>query len=98
MSARLGILPLALLGVGCGHLRPWTPSVSVAFWSEDVPEGKDYTLPSSTVLASQWTVPPGSPWGRYHKGTLISAAVAAPPSPDIPEVEPAKVVMVTALV
>ena len=92
MRARLGILPLALLGVGCGHLRPWTPSVSVAFWSEDVPEGKDYTLPSSAVLASQWTVPPGSPWGRYHKGTLISAVDPMLGTATLPDVRKLEVV------
>lgn len=70
---RLGILPVALVGVtGCG-LRPWTPSVSVAFWSEDVPESREYALPSSAALAARWQVAPESPWARYHKGTLISA-------------------------
>ncbi|MBX3209104.1 MAG: hypothetical protein KF764_28990 [Labilithrix sp.] len=73
MRARLGILPVALVGVtGCG-LRPWTPSVSVAFWSEDVPSLREYAVPSSTELAGRWQIAPESPWARYHKGTLIAS-------------------------
>ena len=69
----LRIIPVAILGVGCGHLRPWTPSVSVAFWSEDVPDVTEWTLPSSADLAAQWTMLPQSPWARFHKGTLIAS-------------------------
>jgi hypothetical protein len=69
----LGILPVALLGVGCGHLRPWTPSVSVAFWSEDVPEATEWSLPSSAELDARWHLAPSSPWSRFHKPTLISS-------------------------
>ena len=73
MRARIGIIPVALVGVtGCG-LRPWTPSVSVAFWSEDVPDRRDFALPSSSELAARWQMAPESPWARYHKGTLISS-------------------------
>lgn len=90
MKARLGIVPLAIVGAGCTQLRPWTPSVSVAFWAEDVPDGKDYTLPSAAVLASQWTLPPASPWARYHKGTLISSVdpmVGTAMLPDVRKLE-----------
>jgi hypothetical protein len=72
VRARIGLLPVALLGVGCG-LRPWTPSVSVAFWSEDVPGGREQSLPTSAELAQRWQVAPQSPWARFHKGTLISS-------------------------
>jgi hypothetical protein len=73
MRARIGILPVALVGVtGCG-LRPWTPSVSVAFWSEDIPESREFALPSSSALAERWQVAPVSPWARYHKSTLITS-------------------------
>ena len=41
---------VALLAAGCS-LRPWTPSVSVAFWAEDVPESRDVALPESATLA-----------------------------------------------
>lgn len=73
MKGRLGVLfPFALVGAGCS-LRPWTPSVSVAFWSEDVPEAREYTLPTSYELAQRWQVAPQSTWSRYHKATLISS-------------------------
>ena len=73
MRVRLGIIPVALVGMtGCG-LRPWTPSVSVAFWSEDVPESREFALPTSAQLAAAWQVAPQSPWARYHKATLISS-------------------------
>jgi hypothetical protein len=71
MKARLGYLfPLALLGC---QLRPWTPSVSVAFWAEDVPASREMQVPTSYELAQRWQVSPSSPWAKYHKGTLISA-------------------------
>lgn len=70
---RIGVVPIAILGVGCSHLRPWTPSVSVAFWSEDVPETAEWTLPTSAELSTQWQMLPQSPWARFHKGTLISS-------------------------
>lgn len=47
---------VALLAAGCG-LRPWTPSVSVAFWAQDVPAGTEVSLPQSTELACAWQVP-----------------------------------------
>jgi hypothetical protein len=72
MRRILGI-SVALLASGCS-LRPWTPSVSVAFWAEDVPEGRDVALPASTELARAWQVPPALAWSRYGKGTLMSAA------------------------
>jgi hypothetical protein len=68
----LNAVPVALLGAGCG-LRPWTPSVSVAFWAEDVPEGREVNVPTSAQLAQSWQLPPESDWGRWHKGTLISS-------------------------
>jgi hypothetical protein len=71
----LGVLPLAILSAGCS-LRPWTPSVSVAFWSEDVPPGRDVILPPASELARRWQLPPQSPWAPWSKGTLISAVDA----------------------
>jgi hypothetical protein len=73
VRATLGILPIALVGLGCSNLRPWTPSVSVAFWAENVPAGQEFAVPSSSQLAARWKVAPSSPWAPYHKGTLISA-------------------------
>ena len=71
MRARLGLLfPVALLGC---QMRPWTPSVSVAFWAEDVPGSQDTKLPTGLELAQRWQLPPGSQWANYYKGTLVSA-------------------------
>jgi hypothetical protein len=72
MRRILGI-SVALLASACSP-RPWTPSVSVAFWAEDVPEGRDVSLPASIELARAWQVPPDLAWSRYGKGTLMSAA------------------------
>jgi hypothetical protein len=92
MRARLGILPVALVGVsGCG-LRPWTPSVSVAFWSEEVPDARTYSVPSSASLAAAWQLAPESPWARYHKGTLISSADPMGGSATLPDVSRLEVV------
>ena len=82
---RLGLLPIAVLGAGCG-LRPWTPSVSVAFWAEDVPGERAYVVPSSADLARAWQLPPESPWSRYYKGTLVSAATPMKGSATLPDV------------
>lgn len=71
-SVVLKTIPVAILATGCG-LRPWTPSVSVAFWAEDVPEGREVTVPTSAALAQRWQVAPESGWSRWHKGTLISS-------------------------
>lgn len=71
MRRILGVT-VALLAAGCG-LRPWTPSVSVAFWAEDVPAGTDVTLPSSAELARAWQLPSDLAWSRYSKGTLMAA-------------------------
>ncbi|MBX3201156.1 MAG: hypothetical protein KF894_23660 [Labilithrix sp.] len=92
MRARLGILPAALVGVtGCG-LRPWTPSVSVAFWSEDVPALREYAVPSSSSLAARWQLAPESPWARYYKGTLVSAADPMAGHAALPDVQRLEVV------
>jgi hypothetical protein len=71
MRRILGI-SVALLAAGCG-LRPWTPSVSVAFWSQDVPAGREVTLPQSTELARAWQVPQDIAWSPFGKGTLMAA-------------------------
>jgi hypothetical protein len=71
MRRTLG-LAVVLLASGCS-LRPWTPSVSVAFWAEDVPEGREVALPQAIELARTWQVPPDLAWSRFSKGTLMSA-------------------------
>jgi hypothetical protein len=92
VRARIGILPVALLGVGCSGLRPWTPSVSVAFWAEDVPDSREFALPSSAQLAGAWQVAPQSPWARYHKATLISSVDPMQGKATLPDVRKLEVI------
>ena len=81
----------ALLAAGCS-LRPWTPSVSVAFWAQDVPAGRDVALPSSTELARAWQVPSDLAWSKYGKGTLASAVDPMGGSATLPDVRALDVV------
>jgi hypothetical protein len=91
MRRFLGALPLALLGAACG-LRPWTPSVSVAFWAEDVPAGRQVSLPRSDELSRAWTLPQDNPWSRYGKMTLTSAVDAMGDVAYLPDVRSLAVV------
>lgn len=90
MRRILGVA-VALLATGCG-LRPWTPSVSVAFWSQDVPAGTDVSLPSSTDLARAWQLPTDLVWSRYTKGTLMSSVDPMGGSATLPDVRTLDVV------
>lgn len=90
MRARLGLFfPLALLGC---QLRPWTPSVSVAFWAEEVPASRETVIPSSYELAQRWQMMPASPWARYHKGTLLSAVDPMGGHAELPDVHELEVI------
>jgi hypothetical protein len=84
MRRILGI-SVALLAASCG-LRPWTPSVSVAFWAQDVPAGREVTLPQSTELARAWQVPSDLAWSSYAKGTLLSAVGPLGDTATLPDV------------
>lgn len=86
----LGLVALAFLG-GCS-LRPWTPSVSVAFWAEDVPALKETSLPSSAALVSQWQLPSSDPWSPYVKTTLATAVDPMGGSASLPDVTRLEVV------
>jgi hypothetical protein len=90
MRRILGI-SVALLAAGCG-LRPWTPSVSVAFWAQDVPAGTDVSLPQSTELARAWQVPADVAWSKWSKGTLMSAVDSMGGSATLPDVRTLDVV------
>jgi hypothetical protein len=85
----LGFLPLAL--IGCGF-RPWTPSVSVAFWSEDVPAGRDVILPRGEDAARAWLLSPELAWSKYGKGTLFVATDEMGGSAVLPDVRSLEVV------
>src|SRR5262249_10879659 len=86
----LGFLPLALLG-GCGF-RPWTPSVSVAFWSEDVPANRDVILPRGEDAARAWLLSPELAWSKYGKGTLFVSTDEMGGSALLPDVRSLEVV------
>lgn len=75
----------SLVATGCA-LRPFTPSVNVAFFAEEVPAGRAITLPSSKQVLDQWQLDPASPWAPYGKLTLISALDALPKSWELPDV------------
>lgn len=84
MRRVLGV-SVALLAAGCG-LRPWTPSVSVAFWAEDVPTAREMMLPRSAQLARAWQVPTAVAWSRWSKGTLMSSLDPMGPKATLPDV------------
>lgn len=71
-ATRVAPLCVAILAVGCS-LRPWTPSVSVAFWAEDVPEGRAIPLPTAGEALRKWQLPPGDPYRPYVKPTLFAS-------------------------
>ncbi|MDB4946293.1 MAG: hypothetical protein JWP97_5827 [Labilithrix sp.] len=91
MRRVLGISALALLAAGCS-LRPWTPSVSVAFWAEDVPAGREVALPRSADLARAWQLPKDLAWSRYTKSMLASSVDPLGNAATLPDVRTLDVV------
>ena len=75
---------LALLATGCA-IRPWTPAVPVAYWSE-APAVRDYTLPAQGDALRRWQLPPGDPWAPYAKYTLLTSLDSAPQQVELPDV------------
>jgi hypothetical protein len=73
----LGSVPVALLSAACAS-RPWTPSVSVAYWAQDVPPSNTVALPTYPEAAQRWQLPPQNPWARWQKMTLLSVLDASP--------------------
>ncbi len=69
---RFVILPAVAYATACS-LRPFTPSVSVAYTAEDVPPSREVALPSSREVAARWDLAPSDPWARYQKSTLVSS-------------------------
>lgn len=84
-------ISVALLAASCG-LRPWTPSVSVAFWAEDVPAGREVSLPSSAELARAWQLPADVAWAKWSKGTLMSSVDPMGARATLPDVRTLEVV------
>jgi hypothetical protein len=76
--------PVAVLTSACA-LRPWTPSVSVAYWS-DSPDVREITLPARADVLRAWQLPPNDPWGRYAKYTLITSLEESATTAELPDV------------
>jgi hypothetical protein len=85
------IAPLAMASAAC-TLRPWTPSVAVAYWAQDVPDARATTLPTSQTLQAKWQLPPGSPWALFTKPTLLTALDPMQPEAYLPDVRQLDVV------
>ncbi len=83
------IAPLALFTSAC-TLRPWTPSTSVAYWSEETPGARYVTVPAQADIIARWQLPPTNPWARYEKYTLLTALDSVQrtaPMPDITQLD-----------
>ncbi len=82
---RLVVIQAALFATACS-LRPFTPSVSVAFGDADVPASRSMAIPSSREVAARWELAPTDPWARYAKSTLISSLDAMGGRAELPDV------------
>lgn len=84
MRPSLLLSPLALLVSGCAS-RPWTPAVSVAYWSP-APQVRDVELPAQEDALRRWQLPPDDPWAAYAKYTLLSSLDIGPAQVELPDV------------
>jgi hypothetical protein len=92
MRRRLALVPTVLLTSGC-FVRPWTPAVSVAYWSEDPASAPASNLPTSLELASRWQLPPENPWARWQKMVLAGSLDAkTEPTIELPAVRDLEIV------
>lgn len=82
---RAGLASLVTFATACS-LRPFTPSVSVAYSAQDVPFAKAMNVPSSKEVAARWELAPNDPWSRYEKGTLVSSLDAMGGRAELPDV------------
>lgn len=90
MSRRRGaqgvsLLSLVTLATACS-LRPFTPSVSVAFATQDVPFPKAMAVPSAREVLARWELAASDPWARYEKSTLIASLDAMGGRAELPDV------------
>jgi hypothetical protein len=76
--------PIALLTSACAT-RPWTPAVSVAYWSQ-APEAHETVLPAQADALRRWQLPPGDPWAGYAKYTLLTSLDAQSRQVELPDV------------
>lgn len=90
MIRRYLAAPLALLSTACAS-RPWTPSVSVAYWSEEVPGLVATPAPAPTDALRGWQLPASDPWAPYAKSTLL-ASLSGDPVLQLPDVSTLRVI------
>lgn len=90
-SAWLLAAPIALFTGGCAF-RPWTPSVSVAYWGEDVVYTDGQKLPAASSILAEWRLPSSIVWSRWSKTTLIASLDSTSPDEEIPAVDKLEVV------
>ncbi len=83
--------PLALLSSACA-MRPWTPSVPVAYWAEPPPEAEEVIETAQPDAIALWQLPPDNPWMRYEKLTLLTSVDAMPSTILLPHVADLEVV------
>lgn len=86
MRRSLLLGPLVVLTGACA-LRPWTPSVSVAYWAEPVPDVKRFATVPAADLVARWQLPAGNPWAPYQKGTLTSSIKEMQVDTDLPDID-----------
>ena len=79
------VTPIAIFSGAC-TIRPFTPSVSVAYWPQDVPPVVQATLPDAASAIARWQLPPENAWSRYEKYTLLSSLDSVPLAAEIPDV------------
>lgn len=92
-SRTVAVGSAGVLAAGCA-LRPFTPSVSVAFYGEEVPPPPAVAPArlSSAELAARWRLPSDDPFGVYTKSTLLSAMDALAPDSELPAIDELDVV------
>jgi hypothetical protein len=88
---RLLCASAALLSGGC-VLRPWTPSVSVAYGAQEVPAPTAIQVAPAPELVRRWQLPAGSPWAAYAKYTLLTSMQDPRRVQSLPEVRNLEVV------
>jgi len=81
----LSLLSLVTLATACS-LRPFTPSVSVAFATQETPFPKAMAVPSAREVLARWELAAGDPWARYEKSTLIASLDAMGGRAELPDV------------
>jgi len=85
------LAPAALFSAACAF-RPWTPAVSVAYWSESVPPSRMVAVPPTADLYARWQLPPGLHWSRYQKMTLLASLEGVTGMRELPDIDALDVV------